>query len=74
MAFSFEIIKNIGLLSKKDNGWKKEVNIVSWSGKTPKIDIREWDEHHEKMSKGISLTEEELKKLYEIAKKYLLID
>lgn len=74
MAFSFKIIKNIGILSEKENGWKKEVNVISWSGKPPKIDIREWDEEHEKMSKGISLTEDELKKLYDVAKKYLLIE
>lgn len=36
----FEIIKNIGVLSESSNGWKKEVNIVSWNGGDPKYDIR----------------------------------
>ena len=36
----FEIIKSIGVLSESSNGWKKEVNIVSWNGGDPKYDIR----------------------------------
>ena len=36
----YEIIKNIGTLSETTNGWKKEVNIVSWNSGEPKYDIR----------------------------------
>jgi hypothetical protein len=31
-----------------------------------KIDIRDWAPEHEKMGKGVTLTEEELKKLKEL--------
>jgi len=62
----FEIIKNIGVLSETSKGWKKELNLVSWNNREPKYDLRDWDPEHEKMGKGVTLTEEELKKLKEL--------
>ncbi|MGL5543322.1 MAG: YdbC family protein, partial [Fusobacteriaceae bacterium] len=44
----------------------REVNIVSWNNRKGKVDIRDWDENHEKMGKGITLSKEELKALKEI--------
>ena len=43
--------------------WQKEVNIVSWNGGVPKVDIRDWSETHDRMSRGITLTEEQAMKL-----------
>lgn len=63
----FDIIENLGVLSEQNyKGWTKELNLVSWNGRKPKIDIREWDEAHEKMGKGVTLTKEELLKLKEV--------
>lgn len=62
----YEIVKNIGVISETDKGWKKEVNLVSWNEKPPKYDIRDWNENHERMGKGITLTEEELNTLKNI--------
>ena len=62
----FEIIKQIAVLSEGSKGWTKEVNLISWNDKPPKYDIREWSPDHTKMGKGITLSEEELKKLKEI--------
>lgn len=62
----FEIKKEIGVLSESAKGWKKELNLVSWNDAAPKYDIREWSPDHEKMGKGITLTEEEYAKLKEI--------
>lgn len=62
----YEIIEEIGVLSENARGWRKELNKVSWNGRPPKYDIRDWSENHEKMGKGITLTDEEaeaLKKL-----------
>ena len=59
----FEIINTIGVLSESSKGWTKELNLISWNGREPKYDIRDWDSEHEKMGKGVTLTEEELKKL-----------
>lgn len=62
----YEIIEEIGVLSENARGWRKELNKVSWNGRPPKYDIRDWSEDHEKMGKGITQTDEEaevLKKL-----------
>ena len=59
----YEIIKHIGNLSESSRGWTKELNIISWNGGIPKLDIRDWAPEHEKMGKGITLTEEEVEKL-----------
>jgi hypothetical protein len=44
----FEIKKTIGTLSESAKGWTKELNLVSWNGREPKYDIREWDPEHER--------------------------
>lgn len=64
--FTFEITEHIGTLSTSAKGWTKELNLVSWNGKAPKYDIREWDPDHEKMGKGVSFTAEELQVLKEL--------
>ncbi|MDO5713841.1 MAG: PC4/YdbC family ssDNA-binding protein [Tissierellia bacterium] len=64
--FTFEIVKRYGVLSERQNGWTKEVNFVSYGGRPPKLDIRDWDPDHEKMSKGLTFTEEEAKLLRDI--------
>ena len=61
----FKITKEIGVIGEGTKGWKKEVNFVSWNDRPPKLDIRDWNENHEKMSKGITLSTEEAKKLKE---------
>ena len=56
---SFVIEKRLGVLSQSGNGWKKELNLVSWNGKPAKLDIREWAPDHKHMSKGLTLRREE---------------
>ena len=63
---TFEIVEHIGVLSENAKGWTKELNKVSWNGAAAKYDIREWAPEHEKMGKGVTLTEEEAKKLKEL--------
>ena len=63
---TFEIKEHIGVLgsnNNKDNIWTKEVNLVSWNGREPKIDIRDWSEGHTRMTRGITLTEDQAMKL-----------
>ena len=62
----YEIVKALGVLSEGSNGWKKELNLVIWNGRAPKYDIRDWDEDHEKMGKGITLSENEMKNLVDL--------
>ncbi len=64
MAVDFKIERSFGVISEKKSGWKKELNYVSWAGKDPKFDIREWDPDHEKMGKGVTLSGDELSTLY----------
>lgn len=66
MAFSFKVVEEVGVLSEGANGWQKELNLVSWNGREPKYDIREWDANHEKMRKGVTLTIDELVELRSI--------
>lgn len=60
----YEIIEELGVLSESAKGWTKELNLISWNGGAPKYDIRDWAPEHEKMGKGVTLSEEEAKKLY----------
>ena len=61
--FRYDIVEEIGILSENAKGWRKELNLISWNGATPKYDIREWAPEHEKMGKGVTLTKEELEAL-----------
>lgn len=62
----YELIKNIGVLSKSASGWAKELNLISWNDREPKYDLRDWSPDHEKMGKGVTLTKEELSALREL--------
>lgn len=67
----FEVLNELGIISEGSKGWNKELTRVSWNGEEPKYDIRSWDSEHKKMGKGITLTEEELRKLKELIEKEL---
>lgn len=58
-----KIVESFGVLSQGKGGWTTELNLVSWGGRGAKYDIRSWSADHEKMSKGITLTKDELKEL-----------
>lgn len=68
--FTVNIEKHIGTIARSGNGWTMEVNMVSWNGKPAIIDIREWDPSHERMSRGVKLTDEEARKLLEILQEH----
>ena len=59
----FEIVERIDVLERHENGWSRELNVVSWNGGEPKLDIREWSRDHERMTRGITLSEEQGRKL-----------
>jgi len=59
----YEITKNIGAISENNKGWIKELNLVSWNDRESKYDIRDWSPDHDKMTKGITLTHDELVEL-----------
>ena len=55
----YEIVKEIAVLSTSDSGYTKEINLISWSGKESKYDIRSFSPNREKCGKGITLTADE---------------
>ena len=67
----FEIKEECGVLSESYKGWKKELNLISWNDAAPKYDIRDWSSNHEKMGKGVVLSADEVKALYDILKKIM---
>ena len=40
--------------------------IVSWNGSNPKYDIREWNAEHQQMTRGVTMTRDELEQLAEL--------
>lgn len=62
----FEIARTLGVLSEGTKGWQREINLVSWNDRKPKVDIRDWGPEHEKMGKGITLNKMELWQLKEL--------
>lgn len=70
----YEITKTLGVLSEGSKGWQKEINLVSWNDRKPKVDIRDWAPEHEKMGKGLTLNKEELIQLKELLNRIDLED
>ncbi len=57
---TYEVVKELGVLSESPTGWRKEINLVSWNGRDPKYDIRDWAPDRAKMGKGVTLTADEV--------------
>jgi len=66
---TFEIIEEIGIISTQDTGWTKEINLVRWNGGMAKYDIRDWDPYHQKMSRGITLKEDEMRRILDLMRR-----
>ena len=63
---TFDIMEHIAVLDEvggREEKWTKEINVVAWNGGKPKIDVRDWNESHERMSRGITLTEDQAMKM-----------
>lgn len=60
---TWEELEHVGRLSTASSGWTREVNIVSWNGAAPRLDIRDWSPDRMKMSRGIGLNREETENL-----------
>lgn len=57
---TYNIERTVAVLATSPKGWTKELNLISWNNRPAKYDIREWSPDHTKMSKGITLSGEEL--------------
>lgn len=67
-SFEYEILEEIGVLSENAKGWRKELNLISWNGRPAKFDLRDWAPDHEKMGKGVTLSNEEFAALQQLFK------
>lgn len=58
--FDYTIVKHLGTLASYREGQQTlEVNIISYNGAEPKIDIRRWNRQDNRMLKGVTITREE---------------
>lgn len=56
----YEIRRHLAVLNRNERtGWTKEANVVAWYDGAEKLDIRDWNPDHSKMSKGVTLSEDE---------------
>ena len=62
----YEIITRIGIVATQTGGWNLELNRISWNGGEPKYDLRSWSADHQKMGKGVTLTEDNLRALSKV--------
>lgn len=69
-SLKYEIVEHIGVLSESNSGWTKELNLVSWNDREPKYDLRDWAPDHEKMGKGVTLSQDEFMQLKNILQEY----
>lgn len=62
---TMNVIKKIAVISDEDKGYRKELNLVSWNGREPKLDLRTWSPEGQAL-KGITMTEDEAKELLKV--------
>lgn len=65
MQIEFQLERRIGALGESPSGYTKELNVVVWNEIYTKYDLRTWNSNG-RPGKGITLTKEELKKLYKL--------
>lgn len=58
--FTYEVKDTFGKLVEGSNGWAKELKLISWAGRDPKYDLRDWSPDGTKMNKGLTFTKEEI--------------
>ena len=66
---TYDIVKHIGTVPTS-SAWEVQLNSISWNHRKPNFDLRKWNSETDKMSKGITLSEDELRGVYEILKDY----
>ena len=69
MSFEYKIQEKIGILSKRYTGETLELNIIQYGDYDAKYDLRRWESGI--MHKGVTLNENELKKLRDLINNHL---
>lgn len=69
--FKYDLQQQIGVVGTSADGvYTIEVNLISFQGKEPKIDIRRWNRETDRMCKGVSLSIHEAAKLKDVLDAY----
>lgn len=63
---TFKILKTLHSFPETSGGWHKELNIISWNDRMPKYDLRQWNEDHSKIGKGVTLSKDEMMELFHV--------
>ena len=70
METTYNIVRECGEINKRTdqlgNKWVKKLAIISWNGKPPLFDIREWSADGDTCRSGMRLSRHELYKLGDI--------
>jgi hypothetical protein len=68
----YRIVRPLGILSEKDN-ITTELNLISYNNYKPKLDLRKWEKKGDNkiLQRGLTLTDEEVKELFNALKEYL---
>lgn len=64
-----KITRHIGVISESSRGWKLELNMVSWNGAEPKLDIHDWSPDHDRCTSRGTFTKDEARTLIRLLKK-----
>ena len=67
--FKYEITERIAVLSQNPNGWERQLNMVSWNGAEPKLDIHDWSPDHDRCTSRGTFTKDEARTLIKLLKK-----
>jgi hypothetical protein len=67
--FTYSITEEIGVIEAR-GGWALELNKISWNHRPATFDLRKWTDDHEKMGKGVSMTESEARGLRDLLNDY----
>lgn len=71
--FKYEVLEEISELGKvTPSGWGKVLTLTKFGENSAKLDIRSWNEDFSRMGKGISLSNDEAKDLFNALGIYLL--
>lgn len=64
---SYTIVKTLAVLPAEGK-FHKELNLIEWGKHKAKYDLRGWNDDRSEMTKGITLTNDEMKLLIETLK------
>lgn len=63
------ITRHIGVISESSRDWRLELNMVSWNGAEPKLDIHDWSPDYSRCTSRGTFTHEEARVLIKLLKK-----